>query len=134
MTMKRVVTPELLDGDALSPQEIAIGLDDLRMLNRRFGGVRAMSSLLRRVAQKRGLREILWLDVGGASGYVVTDVQQALANSGITLHPVILDRAASHLGGAWPSICGDAMALPFRNASFDVVSCSLFAHHLEPEE
>jgi ubiquinone/menaquinone biosynthesis C-methylase UbiE len=26
------------------------------------------------------------------------------------------------------------MALPFRSESFDVVSCCLFAHHLEPHE
>ena len=28
----------------------------------------------------------------------------------------------------------DALALPFRDSSFDLVSCSLFAHHLEPDE
>jgi ubiquinone/menaquinone biosynthesis C-methylase UbiE len=31
-------------------------------------------------------------------------------------------------------IVADALALPFRNDSFDVVSCSLFTHHLEPEQ
>jgi ubiquinone/menaquinone biosynthesis C-methylase UbiE len=28
----------------------------------------------------------------------------------------------------------DALALPFADRSFDLVSCSLFAHHLEPTE
>ncbi len=28
----------------------------------------------------------------------------------------------------------DALALPFQDGSFDVVSCSLFAHHLEPDD
>ena len=31
-------------------------------------------------------------------------------------------------------MAGDALALPFADASFDLVSCSLFAHHLEPEQ
>jgi ubiquinone/menaquinone biosynthesis C-methylase UbiE len=31
-------------------------------------------------------------------------------------------------------VVADALALPFREGSFDVVSCSLFAHHLSPEE
>ncbi len=32
------------------------------------------------------------------------------------------------------SVAGDALKLPFRDGAFDVVSCSLFAHHLEPDE
>ena len=31
-------------------------------------------------------------------------------------------------------MAGDALALPFRDASFDLVSCNLFAHHLSPQE
>ena len=29
---------------------------------------------------------------------------------------------------------GDALALPFQDASFDLLSCNLFAHHLSPQE
>ena len=28
----------------------------------------------------------------------------------------------------------DALALPFEDGSFDLVSCSLFAHHLDPQQ
>jgi ubiquinone/menaquinone biosynthesis C-methylase UbiE len=38
------------------------------------------------------------------------------------------------MNGTFPNICGDALALPLRDQSFDVVSSTLFAHHLEPEE
>jgi ubiquinone/menaquinone biosynthesis C-methylase UbiE len=31
-------------------------------------------------------------------------------------------------------VAGDALALPFSDGSFDLVSCCLFAHHLEPQE
>ena len=30
-------------------------------------------------------------------------------------------------------VVGDALALPFRDASFDLISCCLFVHHLAPE-
>ena len=48
--------------------------------------------------------------------------------------PVLLDRAATHLKCDYPCVCGDALALPFADNSFDVVGCSLFLHHLEPPQ
>jgi ubiquinone/menaquinone biosynthesis C-methylase UbiE len=46
----------------------------------------------------------------------------------------VLDRALSHLSNGHPAVAGDALALPFRDASFDLLSCNLFAHHLSPQE
>lgn len=132
--MKRVVVEELLDSDAGTPAEVAGSLKDLRMFNSVFGGVQTMASLLRRVAQERGLKQISWVDVAGGEGYVATRAQKSLARSGITSQPVILDRAPTHLGNTHPAVCGDALALPFRDNSFDAVGCSLFLHHLEPDE
>ena len=132
--MKRVVVPELLDTDAGTPREVAQSIMDLRMFNRAFGGVSTVSSLLRRIAEKKKLKEISWVDVAGSEGFVAVQAQQALAQSGIKIFPVMLDRAATHMNGATPAVCGDALALPFCDDSFDVVGSSLFLHHLEPEE
>jgi ubiquinone/menaquinone biosynthesis C-methylase UbiE len=132
--MKRVVVPELLDTDEGTPQEIATSLQDLRRLNQWFGGVHTMASLLRRVVKERHLKELSWVDVAGGEGYVATQTQRTLARSGTITQPVILDRAPTHLGNAHPAVCGDATALPFRDNSFDAVGCSLFLHHLEPEQ
>lgn len=132
--MKRVVVEELLDSDDGTPAEVAGSLKDLRMFNSLFGGVHTMSSLLRRVAQQRGLKQISWVDVAGGEGYVATRTQRSLARSGISTQPVILDRAPTHLSNTHPAVCGDALALPFRDNSVDAVGCSLFLHHLEPEE
>ena len=132
--MKRVVVPELLDTDAGTPREVAGSIADLRMFNRAFGGIRVMARLLRRVAESRGLNETSWLDVAGSEGFVATLTRKTLARSGTIVHPVVLDRAPTHMDGQVPSVCGDALALPFADDSFDAVGCSLFAHHLEPEE
>jgi Methyltransferase domain len=132
--MKRVVVPELLDNDAGTPREVAQSISDLRMFNRVFGGTRTVSSLLRRVAERRMLKDISWLDVAGSEGFVAITARDNLARSGIGIQPVVLDRAPSHMDHRLPAVCGDALALPFADNSFDAVGCSLFAHHLEPDE
>src|SRR5215469_7139438 len=132
--MKRRVVPELLDSDSGTPREVADSLADLRMFNRSFGGVRTMSALIRAVAERRKLKELDWLDVAGGAGDVATLTTEALRRDGITVRPVVLDRALSHMNGSHLNVCGDALALPFQNESFDVVGSSLFVHHLEPDE
>jgi len=132
--MKRVVIQELLDSDDGTPAEVAGSLLDLRMFNRWFGGVHTMTQLLRMVAARTRLKDLSWLDVAGGAGDLATLTQQSLAKSGTTLQPVVLDRAPTHLGNTHPAVCGDALALPFHDNSFDVVGSSLFVHHLEAEE
>jgi Methyltransferase domain len=132
--MKRLVVPELLDSDSGTPREVKDSLVDLRMFNRRFGGVRAMAALLREVAERSGLKAMDWLDVAGGAGDVATLTRESLGRRGLAVRPTVLDRALTHLNGANLNVCGDALALPFRSGSFDVVGSSLFVHHLEPEE
>jgi ubiquinone/menaquinone biosynthesis C-methylase UbiE len=132
--MKRVVIPELLDSDAGTAQEIEGSLADLRMINRNFGGVRTMTRLLRSVAEKENLKTISWLDVGGASGDVALLSGQKLQREGIVAEPTLLDNNVTHINRQLPAVCGDALALPFAENSFDAVGCSLFAHHLEPDQ
>jgi ubiquinone/menaquinone biosynthesis C-methylase UbiE len=58
-----------------------------------------------------------------------------LEGKGLSVQVALLDRMWSHLPlNGTQSVAGDALALPFRHEAFDIVSCSLFAHHLEAEE
>lgn len=132
--MKRVVVPELLDSDQGTREEVEGSLNDLRMFNRRFGGIHTTAEVLRRIAAERGLKKITWLDVAGSTGDVATLAGRSLSNYKINSETVVLDRSASHMNGTHASVCGDAMMLPFADNSFDAVGCSLFAHHLEREE
>ena len=132
--MKRTVVPELLDSDAGTPAEVADSLADLRSFNRYFGGISTMTSMLLRVAARTGQKEISFLDVAGASGDVAKASQEILAEQRISLRPILLDRASSHLATGVAAVSGDAFRLPFADSSIDCVGCSLFAHHLEPEE
>lgn len=132
--MKRVVTPELLDSDAGTPDEITVALADLRRINRWFGGIGTTRKMIERVARQTGRREFSLLDVAAGSGYVPEAVARVLARKGIRLDITLADRSPAHIGACANGISADAAALPFRDRSFDLVSCSLFAHHLAPDE
>ena len=131
--MKRHVTAELLDDDLGTPEEIASSLRDLRHINNWFGGTRATTSLLRQVARRARTPKLSILEIGSGLGDVPLAAQRNLAGYGIEVQVTLLDRLWSHLpGGGAACVAGDAMRLPFRNGAFDVVSCSLFAHHFNP--
>jgi len=132
--MRRVVFPELLDNDEGTEEEIRQSLDDLRFINRWFGGTHTTKSMIENVARLTGRREFSLLEVAAGSGDVPLGAARWLQGRGITVRVTLLDRAASHLNGAERNIVSDALALPFRDESFDLVSCGLFAHHLEPDE
>ena len=134
--MKRVVTPELLDSDAGTGQEIAASLGDLRRINRWFGGVRLFCKLVQTVAEREHVNELSLLDVAAGRADLPYEAARQLRRRGITLHVAALDRSVSHLSKASVErrFVGDALALPFAESSFDVVSSSLFLHHLEPEQ
>lgn len=133
--MRRVVEPELLDSDAGSAEEVRAALADLRMVNGCFGGVRTSRNLIERVAQRSGVRSLTLLDVAAASGDCGLRAARQLEKRGIGVDITLLDRAASHLPrNGHRVLVGDALRLPFRDNSFDLVCCSLFAHHLEPEQ
>jgi ubiquinone/menaquinone biosynthesis C-methylase UbiE len=132
--MKRIPTPELLDTDAGTPGEVADSLVDLRMFNRWFGGTPCTSRLVERVARDTRSNSLTWLDVAAGAGYVPRAVRDRLSRRGIRLDVTLLDRAASHIGNGGGSVVGDALALPFRDSSFDLVSSELFVHHLSPDQ
>jgi ubiquinone/menaquinone biosynthesis C-methylase UbiE len=132
--MQRISTQEILDSDACSPIEVETSLRDLCRINRWFGGVATTRSLIERVASVTGHKHFSVLEVAAGFGEVSKTAGRQLAHQGITLEVTDLDRVATHLLPGNRAVVADALALPFQDNSFDVVSCSLFAHHLEPDD
>jgi ubiquinone/menaquinone biosynthesis C-methylase UbiE len=132
--MKRIPSHELLDTDAGTPGEVAGSLSDLRMFNRWFGGTSCTYRLVERVARETKSNFLSLLDVAAGSGYVPCTVGNRLSRRNIRLDITLLDRAASHIGNGDGSVVGDALALPFCDASFDLVCSELFVHHLSPDQ
>jgi hypothetical protein len=132
--MQRVNTPEILDSPDCPPHEVEKSLRDLSGINRRFGGVSTTRKLIERVVAATGKKHFSLLEVAAGHGEVPKVAGEQLARKGIALDVTLLDRAYSHLLPGKHSVVADALALPFPDSSFDLVSSSLFAHHLEPAE
>ena len=125
---------ELLDGGGLSRREVERNLADLARLNRLPGGVDASVHGVGRLLPRRGDARIL--DVGAGRG----DMPIAFARRGwsvtaldtqtevlLVLRRVTSDEARIQV------VDGDARALPFEDAAFDVAHSSLLIHHLDPD-
>ena len=132
--MQRVDAPEILDSDECSAADREATLLDIGRVNRWFGGVATTQRMVERVAQACGTKHFSFLEVAAGSGELPAIVRQRLSRRGIELDVTLLDRQRSHLPGQKHSIAGDALALPFRDNAFDLISCNLFVHHLPPEQ
>jgi len=132
--MQRVNAKEILDSDDCPPAEVAASLRDLSRINRWFGGVATTRKLIERVASVTGKKHFTILEVAAGFGEVPKVAAQQLARKGITLDITLLDRVPSHLLPGKHSVVADALALPFPDSAFELISCSLFAHHLQPAE
>lgn len=142
--MQRIDAPEILDSEACLPQDAQAVLRDIGRVNRWFGGVSTTQKMVERAAQRICTKHFSLLEVAAGLGEVPEQVQKKLARHGITLDVTLLDVALSHLpvgntasiqlNGPSRSVVADALTLPFGDGSFDLVSCNLFAHHLNPEQ
>jgi ubiquinone/menaquinone biosynthesis C-methylase UbiE len=131
--MKRHPSYELLDADAGSQSEIAASLRDLQMFNQWFGGVHTAEKLIRRALPVLPNTPVSLLEVAAGNGYLPERVRQRISPE-INLKITLLDHSCDHLNGTGPAVAADALALPFADNSFHLVSCNLFIHHLAPED
>lgn len=134
---------ELLDQPTVERATLEQNLRDIRRINRWLGWSRAMT---RAVARELGC------DVNGAWSLLdvatgSADLPLAVARwahrrgarprlIGLDLTAAVLVSAAAHLGArrAVALVRGDALRLPFRDASIDLVTCALTLHHFAPRE
>jgi hypothetical protein len=118
----------LLDGLPPSP-EVDASLRDLVFINRYLGGWRILRSVFRQLEHPGA--QFTVADIGAASGDMGAGLRSAFPKCSV----VSVDRIWHHLrAAADPRVAADAFAPPFRERSFDYVTCSLFLHHFEDRE
>jgi ubiquinone/menaquinone biosynthesis C-methylase UbiE len=134
--MKRCPTLELLDTDSGTSAEVDGSLRDLQSFNQRLGGVATTRDLIHTVSRRTGKTHLSLLEIAAGTGFVPMQARRDLSDDGINLNVTLLDRASSHLprNGNAHKVAADALSIPFANSAFDLVSCTLFLHHLTPDE
>jgi ubiquinone/menaquinone biosynthesis C-methylase UbiE len=134
--MKRRPTLELLDSDSGTPAEVEGSLRDLQSFNHRLGGVSTTRDLIHSVSRQTGKTNFSLLEIAAGTGFVPIQAGRDLTRDGLNLDVTLLDRAPTHLprNGSTRKVAADALSIPFSSSAFDLVSCTLFLHHLAPEE
>ena len=133
---------EWMDLPGQEPALLAECLDDLRRVNRWLGGVRlsirALEGLTKDLAPGAGLTVV---DLATGSADIPRAVAAWAGRRGLRAHLLATDFSPEILGlaarGAPPGVefvVADARRLPFDQGSFDVATCSLVLHHLEPDD
>ncbi len=139
MAIQRITSREILDDDSVSAEDLPVILNDLWRINRWCGGVSGSLRLLKKFFARTGRHPVRILDVGAGDGRMASALSQRLKKLNIETTFFALDRQFSHLrGNHFPRqgltrIVGDALHLPFRPASFDIVMSNLFLHHFSGE-
>lgn len=125
---------ELLDDPAIDPAVRVRSIEDVMRSNRVLGGLRA--ALLEVRAARRAMPgPLTLLDVGTGLADIPHHAAAEARRAGFALTTIAVDEAPSLLGAARArvshAVCASALALPFRNASVDVVMCSQLLHHFQ---
>lgn len=139
--VRRLLTTEWLDLGAATELEVADDLEQIRRINRHWGGERLLLTRLRGLLSEDGARGPLrLLDVATGSADLPLRVVEWCGRRGLAAHVVAVDRnprvlaVARRRARSCPGVSlvrADARALPLRPESFDYVLCSLFLHQLD---
>lgn len=138
-TLRRVDVPELMDAPDADPCEVRRSLRDLASVNRFLGGTAVLLRHLRRaLAGVRMGQAVSLLDVGTGAADVPAAIVERGERCGYRVWVVGLERGRAAIGVARERVRegvpvrlvrGDALALPFRDGSFDVAISSTTFHH-----
>jgi ubiquinone/menaquinone biosynthesis C-methylase UbiE len=134
--------------------DLHTNLADIRDVNRWLGGtqsvIRAIDTLCSTMrnnphtrpspsSDHHGHHTMTLLDVATGSADIPLAVQTWAARRHISLQavasdivPAIVYEARRVTKGHIPLLCHDALAMPFADNSFDIVTCAQTLHHLDP--
>jgi ubiquinone/menaquinone biosynthesis C-methylase UbiE len=134
---KRRRGSEILDDPATDPAVRARSLHDVRRSNLLLGGLRAVLAEVARLLPTVATGGTL-LDVGTGLADIPVAARERARKQGVALVVLGVDGAESLARVTARTLdvsaCADARALPFADASVDLVTCSQLLHHFDDVE
>lgn len=129
---------EYIDTGDYTPAEYEGCIGELQLVNRWMGDAHTLKATLFREIDAQSLPSFSLLDVGAGSGELLRVTAKWTRQTGRGLSAVgveLNERSAASINEESSrfreisSVRGDALELPFADATFDYVICSLFTHH-----
>lgn len=134
---------EYIDTGDYTPEEYEGCIGELQLVNRWMGDAHSLKTTLLREIETQGLRSFSVLDVGAGSGELLRVVATWARQTKRQFRAVGLElneRSAESINeeserfDEISGVRGNALQLPFSDAQFDYVICSLFTHHFVDEQ
>jgi SAM-dependent methyltransferase len=131
--MQRKNDPEIMDDFSIRDERIDQALRELKTINILLGGRGTTRKGFRLLTKNKSLSgRLTVLDAGAGGADVFGNDNEPYAVTALDKNP----RACSflHEHSQHTVVCGDAVNIPFKEKSFDIVHVSLFLHHFREEE
>ncbi|HYG33302.1 MAG TPA: methyltransferase domain-containing protein [Clostridia bacterium] len=128
---RRTTQAEYFDSERPLP-ELAEFFDALGKINRFFVFAEPFQRYLPRLLEEPQPQKVSILDIGAGDGLLGRTLSEWSARRGWNWQVTHLDvcLAALNLNSSSPRVAASALALPFRDNSFDIVIASQMTHHL----
>jgi ubiquinone/menaquinone biosynthesis C-methylase UbiE len=134
---------EHIDTGNYTADEYEDCIGDLQLVNRWIGDAHSLKATVLREVEAQRLTKFSMLDIGAGSGELLRvaatwarQTHRQFRGVGLDLNERMTESIVeeSERFDEISSVRGDALKLPFADAEFDYVICSLFTHHLLDEQ
>jgi hypothetical protein len=140
MFLRRRYDKEIMDDFSITDDRLTAALDELRTINTWLGGSGTSRAGIRKLLApgsfRANMHPITVLDIGsgGSENFSVSSPHgSALEVISVDINTGVCRYLKEH-DPARHVVCADAIALPFKPDSVDIVHASLFLHHFTEDE
>ncbi len=131
--MERRYDAEIMDDFSIQDERIDAALLELRKVNIILGGKATTQQGFRILQKLYSIKhKPTILDVGAGGADVFGTLSNDYSITTLDKNPRTCDYLRQHT--TYSVICGDAIDMPLRDKSFDIVHVSLFLHHFTEEQ